>query len=52
MNLDEIYKMMRDILESIYENDSDHIKLSIPEFMQLLKMVCYMKQIRHIVDGV
>lgn len=52
MNLDEIYEMMQANLKSIYDNDSEMVKLTVAEFMQLYQIVCYMKQIKHIVEGV
>ena len=52
MTLDEIYDMMQEQLRSIYENDKEIVRLTVVEFMQLYQVVCYMKQIKHIVEGV
>ena len=52
MNFDEIYEMMQAQLRTIFDAGREMVHLTIAEFMQLYQMVCYMKQIKHIVDGV
>ena len=51
MTLDEIYEMMKARLRIYYEADEQMVNLTIVEFMQVYQLVCYMKQIKHVTDG-
>ena len=50
MTLDEIYEMMKAKLRNYYESDEQMVNLTVVEFMQLYQLVCYMKQIKHVMD--
>ena len=48
--MDELYAYMREKLKEMQEKRSSMVEIDCVEFMQLMKMVCYMKQIRRIVE--
>jgi len=48
--VDELYIYMRAKLKELKEKRSSTVEIDCVEFMQLLKMLCYMKQIRRIVE--
>ena len=48
--MDELHDYMRAKLKEMQEKRSSTVEIDCVEFMQLLKMLCYMKQIRRIVD--
>lgn len=48
--MDELYTYMRAKLKEMQEARSATVEIDCVEFMQLLKMICYMKQIRRIVE--
>ena len=51
MTLEEIYEMMKVRMKDIYDNDREMVNLTVAEFMQLYHIVCYMIQMKHIVDN-
>lgn len=48
--MDKLYDYMKAKLEEMQEKRSSTVEIDCVEFMQLMKMVCYMKQIRRIVE--
>ena len=48
--MEELYVYMRAKLKEMHEKREGTVEIDCVEFMQLLKMVCYMKQIRRIVE--
>ena len=48
--MDDLYIYMRAKLKEIQESRENTVEIDCVEFMQLLKLVCYMKQIRRIVE--
>jgi hypothetical protein len=50
--MDELYTYMREKLKEMQEARSATVEIDCVEFMQMLKILCYMRQIRRIVDDV
>ena len=50
MKLDRVYAMMKALREQMYEEGRTEVKLNMEEFFSLYQMVCYMMQIRHIIQ--
>lgn len=48
--MDELYRYMRAKLDEMYDSRSQTVEIDCIEFMQLMKMLCYMRQIRRIVE--
>jgi len=48
--MDDLYIYMRAKLKEMQEARSATVEIDCVEFMQLMKMLCYMKQIRRIVE--
>ena len=48
--MDELYAYMRTKLKEMQESREGTVTIDCVEFMQLMKMLCYMKQIRRIVE--
>jgi len=48
--MDELHDYMRAKLKEMQEKRSSTVEIDCVEFMQMLKMLCYMKQIRRIVE--
>ena len=48
--MDELYAYMKEKLKEMQEKRSRTVEIDCVEFMQLLKMICYMKQIRRVVE--
>lgn len=48
--MDELHNYMRAKLKEMQEQRSETVEIDCVEFMQLMKMICYMKQIRRIVE--
>ena len=48
--MDELYTYMRAKLKEMQETRESTVEIDCVEFMQLMKMLCYMRQIRRIVD--
>lgn len=48
--MDALYRYMKEKLEEMHESRSGVVTIDCVEFMQLLKMLCDMMQIRRIVD--
>ena len=48
--MDEIYAYMREKLTELQESREATVEIDCVEFMQLMKLVCYMRQIRKIVE--
>ena len=48
--MDELYIYMRAKMKEMHEKKAGTVEIDCVEFMQLLKMLCYMKQIRRIVE--
>lgn len=49
--MDEMYDYMKQKLEEMRENNTMTISMDFAEFARLFQFVCYMKQIKFIVDG-
>jgi len=48
--MEDLYKYMKEKLTELHETRNQTIEIDCVEFMQLMKMLCYMKQIKRIVD--
>lgn len=48
--MDKLHEYMKAKLKELQETRKTTIEIDCVEFMQLLKMVCYMKQVRRIVE--
>jgi len=48
--MDELYIYMRAKMKEMQEARTGTVEIDCVEFMQLMKMICYMKQIRRIVE--
>ena len=48
--MDELYTYMMAKLKEMQEARSATVEIDCVEFMQMLKIVCYMRQIRRIVE--
>jgi len=48
--MDELYIYMREKMKEMHEKRTGTVEINCIEFMQLMKMLCYMKQIRRIVE--
>ena len=48
--MDELYIYMRAKMKEMQEKRGSTAEIDCVEFMQLMKMLCYMKQIRRIVE--
>lgn len=48
--MDKLYLYMKEKLKKMHEKRESTVEIDCVEFMQLLKMICYMKQIQRIVD--
>jgi len=48
--MDELYIYMREKMNELHENRTGTVEIDCVEFMQMMKVLCYMKQIRRIVD--
>ena len=48
--MDRLYRYMRAKLKEMQESRSNTVEIDCVEFMQLMKMLCYMRQIRRIVE--
>jgi hypothetical protein len=48
--MDDLYVYMKAKLKELQDTRSETVEIDCVEFMQLLKMLCYMMQIRRIVD--
>lgn len=51
--MDKLYDYLKEKLEEMQKNRSRTVEIDCVEFMQMMKMLCYMKQIQRIVeDGI
>lgn len=48
--MDELYEYMRNRLAEMQENRKTTVEIDCVEFVRLMKMVCYMRQIKNIVN--
>lgn len=48
--MDKLYEYMKAKMREMHENRSSTVEIDCVEFMQMLKVLCYMKQIRRIVE--
>jgi hypothetical protein len=48
--MDELYEYMKKKLKEMQETREARVEIDCVEFMQLIKLVCYMRQIRLIVE--
>ena len=48
--MDELYTYMRAKLKEMQEKRSSKVEIDCVEFMQMLKILCYIRQIRRIVE--
>lgn len=48
--MDELYTYMRAKLKEMQEKRSSTVEIDCVEFMQMLKILCYIRQIRRIVE--
>jgi len=49
--MDELYSLMKKKLEDMYHNKTTHVTLDFDAFARLYQLVCYMKQIQAIANG-
>ena len=49
-DIDKLYEYMKEKMQELHDNRKETVEIDCVEFMQLLKMLCYMKQIRRIVE--
>ena len=47
--MDELYRYMKEKMAEMHEARSKTVQIDNIEFMQLMKMLCYMRQIKNIV---
>ena len=47
--MDELYIYMKAKMKEMHENRTGTVEIDCIEFMQLMKMLCYMRQIKKIV---
>ena len=48
--MDKLYGYMKKKLKDMQENKRGKVVIGRDEFMQLMKMICYMRQIRRIAE--
>ena len=48
--MDELYQYMKRKLTELHEKRTGTVEIDCVEFMQMMKVLCYMKQIRRIVE--
>ena len=48
--MDKLYEYMKEKMNELHDNRTGTVEIDCVEFMQLLKMLCYMKQIRRIAN--
>ena len=48
--MDELYTYMRLKMKEMHEKRTGTVEIDCVEFMQLMKILCYMKQIRRIAN--
>ena len=48
--MDELYRYMRRKLAEMQEKREKTVEIDCVEFMQMMKVLCYMKQIRRIAN--
>ena len=48
--MDELYRYMREKMAEMHENRTGTVEIDCVEFMQMMKILCYMRQIRRIVE--
>ena len=51
MNLNDIYKLMRELRQKMYQTNEQSVTLSQTEFFALYQTICFMMQIKHITDS-
>jgi hypothetical protein len=51
MNLNDIYKLMKELRQKMYQTNEQSVTLGQAEFFALYQTVCYMMQIKHITDA-
>lgn len=49
--MDELYEFMKKKLDEMYKEKSTHVTLDFDAFARLYQLVCYMKQIQTIANG-
>lgn len=50
--MDKLYDYLKAKLEEMHRTRKSTVEIDCVEFMQLLKVICYMRQIRQIADDV
>jgi len=48
--MDKLYEYMKEKMQELHDNRKETVEIDCVEFMQLLKILCYMKQIRRIAN--
>ena len=48
--MDKLHEYMKAKMREMHEKRTGTVEIDCVEFMQLMKMLCYMKQIRRIVE--
>ena len=48
--MDELYTYMRTKMTEMHESRTGTVEIDCVEFMQIMKLICYMRQIRRIVE--
>jgi len=50
MRIEDIYAMMKNLRDQMYKDDETAVVINQREFFAIYQMVCYMMQIRRIVE--
>ena len=48
--MDKLYEYMKEKMKELHDNRKGTVEIDCVEFMQLLKILCYMKQTKRIMD--
>lgn len=51
MSLNEIYKLMKELRQRMYQNNEQTVTISQSEFFAIYQSICFMMQIKHITDA-
>lgn len=51
MSLNDIYRLMKELRQKMYQNNEQSVTLSQAEFFALYQTICFMIQIKHITDA-
>lgn len=51
MNLNDIYRLMKELQQRMYQKNEQTVTLTQAEFFALYQTICFMMQIKHITDS-